>query len=308
MYLRAVACIFLFYITSSWADQLAVVPGQDFDNFIKESKYVLGLFFQGAESCPSCAQYEAELEKVTTPEIYEHEIKKIKCEDLKVAMKFGVNTVPQVVFFRDGVPAVYDSPDNNVEVLSEDIQAWLNQAKDVATQELTDETFEHLTQAATGATTGDWLVIFYCPKCEECLPAIEGAGVKIKHQMNVAKVNVEENPGLKARFKIKDCPSTYYFRHGKMYHYYSEDTDNYQVKSLLSFVLYWYKNVDAKPVPGEKTGFDKLTDYIVDRIREQMTGPNRSIILIAFAMIIGIISLYIIFALVFKKPKRTKKD
>lgn len=54
---------------------------------------------------------------------------------------------------------IYTAPDNNVEVLSEDIQAWLNQAKDVATQALTDETFEHLTQAATGATTGDWLVI-----------------------------------------------------------------------------------------------------------------------------------------------------
>jgi hypothetical protein len=28
---------------------------------------------------------------------------------------------------------------------------------------LTDESFEHLTQAATGATTGDWFVKFYAP-------------------------------------------------------------------------------------------------------------------------------------------------
>lgn len=28
---------------------------------------------------------------------------------------------------------------------------------------LTDATFEELTQAATGATTGDWVVMFYAP-------------------------------------------------------------------------------------------------------------------------------------------------
>lgn len=31
--------------------------------------------------------------------------------------------------------------------------------KDPVVKELNDETFEHLTQAATGATTGDWFVM-----------------------------------------------------------------------------------------------------------------------------------------------------
>lgn len=33
---------------------------------------------------------------------------------------------------------------------------------------LTNENFEHLTQASTGATTGDWLVEFYAPWCGHC--------------------------------------------------------------------------------------------------------------------------------------------
>lgn len=31
--------------------------------------------------------------------------------------------------------------------------------KEPISKELTDDTFEHLTQAATGATTGDWFVM-----------------------------------------------------------------------------------------------------------------------------------------------------
>ena len=33
---------------------------------------------------------------------------------------------------------------------------------------LTDQTFEHQTQASTGATTGSWLVLFTVPNCASC--------------------------------------------------------------------------------------------------------------------------------------------
>ena len=45
------------------------------------------------------------------------------------------------------------------EIRASQLQSWIEMAQQVATQTLTDESFEHLTQASTGATTGDWLVM-----------------------------------------------------------------------------------------------------------------------------------------------------
>lgn len=41
----------------------------------------------------------------------------------------------------------------------EEILATFTKNKEPVVKELTDDTFEHLTQASSGATTGDWFVM-----------------------------------------------------------------------------------------------------------------------------------------------------
>jgi len=45
------------------------------------------------------------------------------------------------------------------EFTPDTIVDWVEEAKQTPLPELTDETFEHLTQASTGSTTGDWLIM-----------------------------------------------------------------------------------------------------------------------------------------------------
>ena len=78
----------------------------------------------------------------------------------------------------------------NEEVMLE----TLSRMKEPGVRELTDSTFEHQTQAATGATTGDWLVMFFTPACSLCTrltAALETVGCQQRGRASVASVNKE---------------------------------------------------------------------------------------------------------------------
>ena len=84
--------------------------------------------------------------------------------------------------------------------------------KEPGVQELTDSTFEHQTQAATGATTGDWLVMFFTTTCRLCnmlTATMENLACKHRGRMNVARVNKEtygEKSGRRFELGLEDKP------------------------------------------------------------------------------------------------------
>ena len=96
----------------------------------------------------------------------------------------------------------------NEEVMLE----TLIRMKEPGTRELTDGNFEHLTQAATGATTGDWLVMFFTPSCQLCTrltAALETAGSQLRGRASVATVNKEtygEKTGRRFELGLGDKP------------------------------------------------------------------------------------------------------
>jgi len=85
---------------------------------------------------------------------------------------------------------------------------------------LNNANFEHLTQASTGATTGDWFVKFYAPWCKHCkdlAPIWEEVANELKGTVNVAKVDVMSSKELGTRFDIKGFPMLLLLSKGHVY-------------------------------------------------------------------------------------------
>ena len=138
---------------------------------------------------------------------------------------------------------------------------------------LDDNTFEHLTQAATGATTGDWLVYFYsAAKCEldsKCKLIVEFLRFQqplVKEWCIVAFVNIDDNPFLAERFGFPDTllptrndhqlPKLVFFRQGRMF----------EVENSLKPIIQDYKKFrnspDGKnPDPSSEIEWDENEMY-----------------------------------------------
>eukprot|EP00937_MAST-01D_sp_MAST-1D-sp2_P002673 g2673.t1 len=133
---------------------------------------------------------------------------------------------------------------------------------------LSERTFEHLTQAATGATTGEWLVCFcqYPHKtCDEMDVLWQGLAKKLGEmvevnpdgpRINVATVDLTKATWLQQRFQIGHSPTVLLFRHGWM-HLYNRRMDTVkkrqqaQVANLIKFVEKGWSEAPSMPVPPE---------------------------------------------------------
>ncbi|CAF1108529.1 unnamed protein product [Brachionus calyciflorus] len=135
--------------------------------------------------------------------------------------------------------------------------------KEKKTVSLDDSNFEHDTQASSGATTGDWFVLFYTNECKVSMliePTWEQASLRPDNRVIFSYVNIDLSPHLKERFNIINSPTLLFFRQGLMYRY---EIGKYDVESLISFSSTWFKNVKSHRVPIEKSWPDRTIDTIV---------------------------------------------
>lgn len=262
--------IFLLFccISSSLADTLETVDDKEFQRLIRDEKYVVALLCTSSNT-ERCEEFEGELASIREDLIdsLDGEGWVVKLVDSPVWQYFAFkNEEPIIVFLRSGQAVLYDGPANE-EVLLES----LVQYREPSVQELTDSSFEHLTQASTGATTGDWFVLFFTDECELCrrmAPGLDTLACKLKGFSNVARVNKEtygEKTGRRFGLGLDDNPTLIYFRQGRMYRYALE---KYDPESMTNFVNGFYKNYPAESIPLPKTPFDDLVQLCVDYLKE----------------------------------------
>eukprot|EP00271_Cylindrocystis_brebissonii_P014612 TRINITY_DN36019_c0_g1_i1.p1 TRINITY_DN36019_c0_g1~~TRINITY_DN36019_c0_g1_i1.p1 ORF type:complete len:328 (+),score=43.11 TRINITY_DN36019_c0_g1_i1:353-1336(+) len=130
---------------------------------------------------------------------------------------------------------------------------------------LTDATFEHETQAATGQTTGRWLVLFSRGAEQERVSegstmverALDQLSEEPSFRFITAKVDVGANPGLAARFSITATPILKLFRERQMYSFPPRAVP-WDVSTVREFCESGFRNVESEEVPGEPNLWEKL--------------------------------------------------
>eukprot|EP01071_Lankesteria_metandrocarpae_P005471 Lankesteria_metandrocarpae@DN4002_c0_g1_i3.p1 len=114
--------------------------------------------------------------------------------------------------------------------------------------DLTTDTFEKLTQAATGATTGPWFVKFYAPWCGHCkrlAPTWDELAAKMANEANIAKVDCTVEKELCARFTVKGFPTLMLFKSGNVYKY----QGSRELDALVEFVNTGHAAEKSEVVP-----------------------------------------------------------
>ncbi|CAB3237056.1 unnamed protein product [Arctia plantaginis] len=266
MHHKKYSCILLFLtlLVKSSSEALQSVSDDDLLELIREKEKLIVLFTK--PNCDKCMQFEKHLENL------EEDFKKhlnavsVKAITSHLTRLYNPAKDPALVFFRHGIPLLFSGePDEN------EIYGFFEKNQSPAVKELTDKIFEHITQAATGATTGDWFVMFYGASCVECqrLHAVwESVGATLRGRINVARMDANL-AGLNTakRFHVTKLPTFLFFRLGKVYRY---DLPLNDVKSFVTFAQDWYKNSKGEPVPLLQSPFDELVNWCVDMIKQSV--------------------------------------
>jgi thioredoxin domain-containing protein 5 len=182
--------------------------------------------------------------------------------------------------------------------------------------DLTDDSFEHQTQAATGQTTGKWLVEFYAPWCGHCktlAPVWDALADSLDDSAGivVAKVDCTENRSVCQRFGVTGYPNLKFFADGQMFNYQGARS----LEPLEEFVLGVYKNSVGVTVPPKPSWVQQLLsqngalkELLEDFNHIVEVRKSSAIVLVVIGVVWGVILSTVYGMLMGDRAKKEKKD
>uniref|UniRef100_A0A336MJM0 CSON002057 protein n=1 Tax=Culicoides sonorensis TaxID=179676 RepID=A0A336MJM0_CULSO len=280
---------------------LEVTGDEDLLNYIRKDQIVV-LFSKN--NCDECDRLENLLDSISNElKTLQTPTKAIKVLNSNLVRLYSPSKEPAIVFFRRGTPLLVDYDG----MTSDALLMHFTENEEPVVKELTDATFEHLTQASTGATTGDWFVFFYSQKCVDCqrLNALwEGVGANLKLRMNTARVNIETG-GVETgkRFGVEKTPEFIFIRSGKFYRY---PMNAYGIKAFVSFATHGFKNAKSEKIRVPESPFDSLVTRGVHILKTfvDMTNQVKKEFPITFLASIGFIIIVLVLLTMKRRSER----
>ncbi|XP_022106150.1 dnaJ homolog subfamily C member 10-like isoform X1 [Acanthaster planci] len=236
--------------------------------------------------CRNCKEFAPIFDQVNTELLKEKlDIPAVIINNLDIVKHYDFQKLPSLVFFRKTVPILYEGHHEVEEIL-----AWLENTREVQGRFLNDKDFEHLTQASTGATTGDWLVQFCDPERPQCvaLQTIwETVAYRLKDRINVATVDTTTNKALVKRFNIavQKTPTVLLMKGQRMYRIHPKMLTG-PADRLETWLSTGYKANKAINVPREWTRVDDLTEDIANKLKAVQPGGRGVFVLIVGSLVI----------------------
>ena len=165
---------------------------------------------------------------------------------------------------------------------------------------LNDVNFEHDTQAYSGHTTGDWVVLFdkktHCASCDlarEALVETQSALREERPEINsivFAEVDLDESPECAKRFRITGAPTIAIFSQGRIYEYNGE----FNSEKMVSWVADEYHHFDFRKVPPVPSFVDSFFNNF---------GTVHLVAVVGMVLVAAVATHYLVFSC---KPNKAK--
>uniref|UniRef100_A0A1A9VM11 Thioredoxin domain-containing protein n=1 Tax=Glossina austeni TaxID=7395 RepID=A0A1A9VM11_GLOAU len=271
------------------------VDDTDLVHLITGKENVIVLFTK--DKCVECDELQLVVENI------QNELKEtigaivVKAHNSHMVNIYDPSKEPSLIYFRRGIPLLYYG-----DYKEDEIVQLFTENQEPIVKELSDENFEHLTQAATGATTGDWFVFFYSTDCVFCLrlhAVWEAVGARLKRRLNFARVDrLGAGISTAKRFHIVDSPEFIFLRQGHVFRYTAKD---YTPAKLIEFAETGYrKQTHPETVPPEA---NSINNFFAGQLQALTNNPQ---LLMIASVTIGIFAAIVVVVKTLAKRKSAK--
>jgi uncharacterized membrane protein len=166
--------------------------------------------------------------------------------------------------------------------------------------QLTDEIFEHQTQASSGATTGSWFIMISSPACSSCaelkeaFEPLDGDSELYEQGIVLGQMDASSSTDTLARFDIFKLPTLMYIHKGSVYRFPLSEHEYRNTAVLKSFLLSDYKRVEAEPIPAPLTIWTRM-EAAFDDVMRIASGSGGMFGVAMFGVAIGCLLLVMVF-------------